>query len=181
MRRFSGFLLLFLAACAAQAPVAAAPERVSTVALTTGNDVGIEASVRSRPEPRTDNVLLPLDSAWAALPGAYAAVGLTGGGVIDEAARQFGVAPTTLPRRLDNTPLSRFVDCGSTRLIPNADSYAVRLQVTTRLVAEGTGITRLQTFVEGTARPREMSGNPVQCTSTGELERRIARQLHRAP
>jgi hypothetical protein len=126
-------------------------------------------------------VLLSLDSAWAALPGAYAAVGLTGGGVIDEAARQFGMAPTTLPRRLDNSPLSRFVDCGSTRLIPNADTYAVRLQVSTQLVAEVTGVTRVQTVVEGTARPREMSGNPVLCSSTGELERRIARQLQRAP
>ncbi|HEX8320973.1 hypothetical protein [Longimicrobium sp.] len=181
MTRSSGFLLLFLAGCAAQAPTPRGPERVSTVALTTANDGMVEASVRSRAEPRTANVLLPLDSAWAALPGAYAAVGLTGAGVIDEAARQFGVAPTTLPRRLDNSPLSRFVDCGSTRLIPNADTYAVRLQVTTQLVAEGAAITRVQTLVEGTARSREMSGNPVLCTSTGELERRIARQLQRAP
>lgn len=181
MTRCSCFLLLLLAACAAQAPTPSGPERVSTVALMTGNDGGIEASVRSRPEPRTANVLLPLDSAWAALPGAYATLGLTGASVIDEAARQFGVGPIPLPRRLNDTPLSRFVDCGSTRFIPNADSYAVRLQVSTQLVAEGTAITRVQTLVEGTARPREMSGNPVLCTSTGELERRIARQLQRAP
>jgi hypothetical protein len=180
MTRFSGFLLLFLAGCAAQAPTPRGPERVSTVALTTANDGLVEASVRSRAEPRTANVLLPLESAWAALPGAYAALGLTGAGVIDEAARQFGVAPTTLPRRLNDTPLSRFVDCGSTRLLPNADSYAVRLQVSTQLAAEGTAVTRVQTLVEGTARPREMSGNPVLCTSTGELERRIARHLQRA-
>jgi hypothetical protein len=49
--------------------------------------------------------------------------------------------------------------------------------VTNQLVAEGTGVTRVQTLVEGTARPREMSSNPVLCTSTGELERRIAQQL----
>jgi len=181
MTRFSAFLLFFLAGCAAQAPTSGGSERVSTVALTTSEDAGIETSVRSRPEPRTANVLLPLDSAWAALPGAYAAVGLTGGGVMDEAARRFGVGPTTLPRRLNDTPLSRFVDCGSTRFIPNADTYAVRLQVSTQLVADETGVTRVQTLVEGTARPREMSSNPVLCTSTGELERRIARHLHRAP
>ncbi|CAA9295501.1 MAG: hypothetical protein AVDCRST_MAG89-105 [uncultured Gemmatimonadetes bacterium] len=181
MTRSSCFLLLFLAACATQSPGDRAPERVSTVALTTGNNAVIEASVRSRPEPRTALVLLPLESAWAALPGVYAAMGLTGGGVMDEAARQFGMPPTTLPRRLNDTPLSRFVDCGSTRLIPNADTYAVRLQVSTQLVAEGTALTRVQTLVEGTARPREMSGNPVLCTSTGELERRIVRQLQRAP
>jgi hypothetical protein len=181
MMRFSGFLVLLLAACATRAPGAAAPERVSTVALTTANDGRIEASVRSRPEPRTANVLLPLERAWAALPDAYAALGLTGAAVIDEAGRQFGMGLVTLPRRLNDTPLSRFVDCGSAQFIPNADSYAVRLQVTTQLVAEGTAVTRVQTLVEGTARPREMSGNPVRCTSTGELERRIARQLQRAP
>lgn len=181
MPRSSCFLLFFLAACATQVPVAGAPERVSTVSLTTGNDGLLEASVRSRAEPRIANVLLPLESAWAALPNAYAAVGLTGAAVVDEATRQFGVGPVTLPRRLNDAPLSRFVDCGSSRFVPNADSYAVRLQVTTQLVAEGAGVTRLLTVVEGAARSREMSGNPVLCTSTGELERRIAQQLQRAP
>lgn len=179
MTRSSCLLLLVLSACGTQVPVAAAPERVSTVAMTTGNDGLLEASVRSRAEARIANVLLPLESAWAALPSAYAAVGLTGAGVMDEASRQFGVAPTTLPRRLNDMPLSRFVDCGSSRFVPNADSYAVRLQVITQLIAEGTGATRVQTVVEGTARSREMSGNPVLCTSTGELERRIAQQLQR--
>ena len=179
MTRFSGFLVLFLAGCAAPALTPGGPERVSTVAVTTGNDGGLEASIRSRAEPRTAVVLVPLDSAWAALPAAYAALGLTDAAVIDQAARQFGAGPTTLPRRLNDTPLSRFVNCGSTRFMPNADSYAVRLQVSTQLVAEGTAVTSVQTLVEGTARPREMSGNPVQCTSTGELERRIAQQLQR--
>ncbi|HEY0021788.1 MAG TPA: hypothetical protein VGB24_02730 [Longimicrobium sp.] len=184
MTRSSGFLLLLLAGCAAQAPTPAGPERVSTVALPPTPDGMIEAgtlAVRTRVEPRVANVLLPLDSAWAALPDVYAALGLTGAGVMDEAARQFGVGPVVLPRRLNNTPLSRFVDCGSTQFMANADSYAVRLQVSTQLVAEGTAATRVLTVVEGTARSREMSGNPVTCTSTGELERRIARQLHRAP
>jgi hypothetical protein len=181
MTRSSGFFLFVLAGCASQAPTPRGPERVSTVALTTANDAVVEASVRSRVEPRTANVLLPLDSAWAALPAAYAALGLTEASVVDQATRQYGIAPTTLPRRLNDTPLSRFVDCGSTRFIPNADSYAVRLQVTTQLVAETPSVTRVQTLVAGTARTREMSGNPVQCTSTGELERRISQQLQRAP
>jgi hypothetical protein len=180
MTRSSLLPLLFLAACAAQAPTPAAPERVSTVTMTTANDGLIEASVRSRVEPRTATVLAPLENAWAALPAAYAAVGLTGAGALDADRHIFGVGPVVLPRRLNNVPLSRFVDCGATQFVPNADSYAVRLQIVTRLTAEAAGVTRASTTVDGTARSREMSGNAITCTSTGELERRIAQALQPA-
>ncbi|HZG44565.1 MAG TPA: hypothetical protein VEY93_16555 [Longimicrobium sp.] len=178
MTRASLLPLFFLAACAVQDPpvTTTGAQRVNTVMVTT-NDGAHVANVTSRVQASDNLVTLSLANAWAALPGAYAAVGLTGGAIVNEAEHMFGMGPVVLPRRLGNTPLSRFVDCGSTQFIPNADSYAVRLQVNTQLMSEGTAATRVLTVVEGTARSREMSGNPVTCTTTGELERRIARQL----
>jgi hypothetical protein len=183
MTRSSFLPLLFLCACA---PVQDPPvsttgaQRVNTVMVTT-NDGAHVANVTSRVQASNNLVTLPLENAWAALPDAYTAVGLTGGAIVNQAERMFGMGPAVLPRRLGNSPLSRFVDCGSTQFVPNADSYAVRLQVTTQLMAEGTAATRVMTVVEGTARSREMSGNPVSCTTTGELERRIARHLQGTP
>jgi hypothetical protein len=90
---------------------------------------------------------------------------------------RFAVPRTDVIRALNGVRLSRYLDCGATVSVPNADSYAVTLQATTRLAPVTDATTRVETLVQATARPRDTAGNRVTCTSTGVLERQIAAHL----
>ena len=72
--------------------------------------------------------------------------------------------------------MSEWIYCGRnvTTGRPHADTYDVNISVRTVLSEqegrEGTGVT---TWVEGSARSRGASGDPVNCTTSGDLEARI--------
>ncbi|HZG44566.1 MAG TPA: hypothetical protein VEY93_16560 [Longimicrobium sp.] len=181
MARSAILPLVLLCACAPRASsVPVGPERMSTVIIETPGGSHEVRMVAARPHTHSSVALVPVEQAWAALPGVYEGLGLAGAGVIDEGQRRFGAGPATLPRRLNGELLSRFLDCGSTVSMPNADGYAVTLTIVTQLSAEGPG-TRVQTVLEATARPRETAGNLVTCTSRGRLERLISSRLQPAP
>src|SRR5688572_27339217 len=67
---------------------------------------------------------------WAALPRAYAAVGLTVNAV-DTVTRSVGFAGT-LRTKIGDTPMSKFFDCGS-QLGPNADRYDIHLFIASQV------------------------------------------------
>ena len=75
--------------------------------------------------------------------------------------------------RMGRTALSRYIDCGSTQIGNNADSYDVYMTVTTRLVANGKEASTLATTVEASAKPLSFNQEYGRCSSRGELERRI--------
>jgi hypothetical protein len=153
---------------------------MSTVIIETPEGSAEVRMVAARPHTHSSVVLVPVEQAWAALPGVYEGLGLAGAGIVDEGQRRFGMAPATLPRRVNGERLARFLDCGYTVSIPNADTYAVTLAIVTQLNGETTDATRVQTVLEATARPRDTAGNQVTCTSTGHLERLIASRLQLA-
>ncbi|HEV2146892.1 MAG TPA: hypothetical protein VGR37_05800 [Longimicrobiaceae bacterium] len=173
MLRSLAFAVLALSACAPASPELSPGTRDSTLLVNDGT-VNIRTSERSV----AVDVPLAAEQAWAALPAAYEALGLRGGGPAGE--RLFGVPRMEASRALNGVRLSRYLDCGATVSVPNADSYAVTLQVSTRLTPVTGSSTRVETLVQGTARPRDTSGNPVACTSTGALERQIAEKLRPA-
>jgi hypothetical protein len=117
-------------------------------------------------------VAVPADEAFAALPAVYAELGL-GGAVADPAGRVYGRESFVVRRRLAGVPLSRYLDCGTRMGIPNADAYAVRLAVATRVEPNGPGA-NLRTEIQATAQDSGRSDPPVRCGTTTELERRIA-------
>ncbi len=115
----------------------------------------------------------PLDSVWLALPRAYELLGIPDAGV--DAERTVFGNPGYRPRRIEGERLSKYVDCGTgTTAVPNADQYVVTLSVLTRLTPGEGGGTMVVTTVEGTGKPRAVSGNPVYCQSIGTLEARVA-------
>jgi hypothetical protein len=181
MARSAILPLVLLCACAPQAPqVPVGPERMSTVIIETPEGSAEVRMMATRPHTHSSVVLVPVEQAWSALPGVYQGLGLPGSGIVDEAQRRFGAGPATLSRRLNDERLSRFLDCGYTVSIPNADAYAVTLTMVTQLNAEGPSATRVQTVLEATARPRDTAGNQVTCTSNGHLERLISSRLQPA-
>jgi hypothetical protein len=181
MARSAILPLVLLCACAPPArQVPVAPASMSTVTIETPGGSAEVRMVAARPHTHSSVLLVPVEQVWATLPAVYEGLGLSGAGVIDQSQRRFGMGPATLPRRLNGERPSRFLDCGATVSLPNADAYAVTVTVVTQLSAEGPG-TRAQTVVEATARPRDTAGNQVTCTTTGHLERLIASRLQPAP
>lgn len=181
MRRATILPLLLLGACASQTTtVPVGPERTTTVTIEMDNSTRELRLTPTRPATHSAIAVVPLERAWQALPEVYAALGLSGAGVISQEQRRFGAGPLTLPRRVNGERVSKFLDCGATVSIPNADAYAVTVQVVTQLAGEGEAGTRVQTVMEAAARPRDTAGNTVDCTSTGALERLIAERLQAA-
>jgi hypothetical protein len=76
--------------------------------------------------------------------------------------------------RMGKTALSRYIDCGSTQIGNNADSYDVFMTVTSKLVPNGKDAATLSTTVEASAKPLSFNQEYGHCSSRGELERRIA-------
>jgi hypothetical protein len=122
------------------------------------------------------DVPLPAERAWTLLPMAYEALGLPLS-TVDSRQRLLAASNVRAQGRLGGTWVSRYVECGvSTSGLPNADSYVVLLDVQTQLVPSGDGARAgLSSAVRATARPSSTASNaPINCVSTGTLERRIA-------
>lgn len=116
-------------------------------------------------------------AAWEALPKAYADLGIPVQEV-SEASRVLGNSRLVVSRRLGETPLSQYLECGSGVTGPFADRYRVELLIRTSVVPADGGTARVDTYVEASARNPEGSSNTgVACASTQRLERKIAERV----
>lgn len=123
-----------------------------------------------------DLLLMDVKSAWAALPQAYASLGLTPT-VVDTASRILGVQGLVIHKPLAGERLSRLLDCGVDVTGPNADYYEVRLTVMSGVRAAEDGSSTVTTRVSAYAQANGQSSN-VRCGSTGRLEERIAAAMN---
>lgn len=165
-------LVLLLAGCASSLASSPGPRQVSTVTIEDRSLGPVEASGEGR--FTGGGVAVPVAQARAALPAVYGALGLRGGGPTEGGWAAPRVQAT---RALAGVRLSRYLDCGSTVSMANADHYAVTLHVATRLSETTPGATLAETRVQATAKPIGTSGETVACSSTGQLEREIVRRL----
>jgi hypothetical protein len=135
------------------------------VTFTTSRDVVSEA-VQATPE-----------AAWEALPKAYADLGIPVQEV-SESSHVLGNSHFVVSRRLGETPLSQYLECGSGLTGPFADRYRVEMLVRTSVVPAEAGAARVDTYVAASARNPEGSSNTgVACASTQRLEREIAERV----
>ena len=147
-----------LAGCPAQLPVevtAFAGSRKYTIDVDT---VGV-----------TTPVSVSADSAWSRLPEVYASLGLP----LDERdakAKRMGTCWKRVRGRLGGSQVSRYLDCGELRQMPNADAYDVDILVLTAVRQEG-GSAGIATIVLGWA--NAPGGGRQWCQSRGALEKRI--------
>lgn len=168
-------LVLLLAGCAASLTSSPGPRQVSTVIIEDPSGPTGSLAVSGAPRFMGGGVAVPVAQARAALPAVYQGLGLAGGGPTAEGG--YAAPRVQATRALAGVRLSRYLDCGSTVSMANADHYAVTLQVATRLSETTPGATLAETMVQATARPIGTSGEAVACTSTGQLEREIVRRL----
>lgn len=174
-------LVALLAACASSGQgVDAAPtiqpglDRQATTVSGGGSGSVDQVNLFRDRTAREITIAVPHEDAYLALPAAYQALGIEVQ-TRSDASRALGNERLILRRRLGKTPLSSYIRCGSSGMTgDNADSYEVTMLVTTQALPGEVGRTRLATRVEATARPMGVSGSPVDCASTGKLERAIA-------
>lgn len=177
MRILRLFAAALLAACSSAGnPPDAAPTPSQTVRVSgqPGLAQGVNSSLRmtGANDVAADTVDAPLDSVWRALPEVYRALAIPTN-LLDTDLRQLGTSGTKVYRRLGQTPLRRYLDCGNTQLGPNADSYEIVLAATTSLRKLDTASTIVTTVVEATGRPMQFATGETVCRTRGDLERQI--------
>lgn len=109
-------------------------------------------------------------AAWSVLADVFVALGIEAS-TADRRSMAMG-NERFIGRRIDGRPLSDFVDCGTYFGRPRADQYEVTMQVLVRLTPASDG-TRVETALDAYARPRDVAGNALHCTSRGTLERKF--------
>lgn len=107
---------------------------------------------------------------WAVLPDAFRTLEIEAP-FQNTASFQFG-NPEFTPRRIEGRRLSRYLSCGTVAAGARADRYEVTMRFIVDLDGSADG-TRLETLLDAYARPRDVSGNAVRCTSQGSLEQRL--------
>jgi hypothetical protein len=173
MRTAALLSIVVVAGCASSATTPAASVEEQTVRVS-GSTSTTQIHTTATTRPQSTNLDMSLEAVWRVLPAAYASVGIDVAHT-DRAARVIGNPGFRARRRLADTPISRFLDCGNAQGGPSADSYEIHFSVLTDLQAESPERTIVTTLVEAVARPINFSGEPVRCLSKGELETRIAR------
>jgi hypothetical protein len=173
MRRFAVVSAVLLSACASSQRPASAPVPDQTLRIPTNNaSGGSTITIAQAESPSQRTIAAPAAQIWNALPKVYETLGLP---ITDRnnETRSLGTTSFKVRRRLGNTPLSRYLDCGSTQGSPSADTYDVLLSVTTQLLPTSTDTTAVSTTVSAMARPVFVSGEYVNCGSTRALEKRF--------
>ncbi|HEX5725691.1 MAG TPA: hypothetical protein VFX98_09525 [Longimicrobiaceae bacterium] len=180
--------LLALAACG-PATTGTTPQRsTTTISLPASGSQGVGAtgtalgtgttSITSYNEvgPVLTRLQASPDEVWRILPVVYQVARIPLG-TLDTSERLLGNRKLTVTRQLNGEPLSRIVNCGTSGMGSNvADTYRVVLYVESRVRAVEGGAS-LETTVQGQATQPAVSSPPVQCYSTGQLERMIAREV----
>lgn len=181
----SASLAAALAACATAGTPAASRESgdneqkrtttyVTTV-LSSGQTVTVPVTTYSEVGGRTMEVDAAPQAVFQVLGDAYRDVGIEVK-TIDAPKMTAGNTQVQARRRLGNSSISAYLDCGQTGLSgPAADVYPVRMSVLSTVVPSGT-TSRLSTVVQAVFATAEQSGT-TPCTSTGTLEATIARAV----
>lgn len=178
MRQYLGVAAVVLAACggtgAAPPGATAEPRHVS---ITRGAATG-GLRTTSSGGAKVDTIWASFDRVWKALPGVYGLLDIPIAN-FDAEKNLIGNEDLKLYRRLGKVSLTKLIDCGTTQIGPNADSYEVRLSVLTTIQRSktDTSLTTIATRVDAMAKPVAFAGEYRQCTSKAALEEQLLKTL----
>ncbi|MDE2974764.1 MAG: hypothetical protein OXU64_08615 [Gemmatimonadota bacterium] len=123
---------------------------------------------------------LPVERAlaWGVLPGVYQQLGIP---VANSNPQSFQVGNLGFEvQRVDGKRMNHFLDCGTSRGGPIANSHQVTLVVLTKLGEVSEERTEVSSVVDGSAVHRSTAGYPVACRSRETLEELIADRVAEA-
>ena len=164
---------LSLIACVTSNGVVGSPTTSETVRV--GGGAGGTMTAEIHPTVNAIGGVVPftMDRAWGAVRTAYDSLSLPVA-TLDPATHTIASPTLRLRRRLGETALSKYINCGNTQGGQSADSYEIQLAIQTVLQAADAGTTRVLSTVTAEGRPITLAGEYTHCTSTGNLERRVA-------
>jgi hypothetical protein len=181
MRACTMAVLVALSACASSgAPSTSNAPITETVRITGAGNTNL--TLTSNAGVQVSKIEAAPEKVWLALPAAYAKVGIPITEV-DTIHQRIANSGLKLRRQLNGTSLSRFIECGSTQIGDNADSYDVFLTVSSTVKTDpSSGTATLETLFESQAKPVSFSREYARCSTKGLLEQRIVEavkaQLH---
>ena len=160
--------VLALAGCASSS---ALPDH-SDVRTIEVQGVAGKLATRSSSSAITSSVTVPLEQVWRMLPALFDSLGVPVA-LIEPAKHLIGNEGFKLRQRLGKVTLSRYMDCGTTQIGPNADSYDVYLTVLVQLQPGANGTTSIATSFESLARPIAFAQEYSRCSTKGLFETRL--------
>ena len=120
------------------------------------------------------------DEAWAVLPGVFSEL-LIPVSVNDTRTRTIGNTGWKTRRSIGRVPAQRYLDCGSSGSMENAETYSLNLSIVTSVLPNPNGGAVVSTAIGGTAKnPITSSSAEVRCASKGDLELRIRDMVQKA-
>lgn len=173
MRGIALVSCLSFVACVTSSGAAGSPATSETVRV--GGGAGGTMTAEIHPTVNAIGAVIPftIDRTWGAVRTAYDSLSLPVAAF--DAATHTITSPTLrLRRRLGETALSKYINCGNTQGGQSADSYEIQLTAQTVLQAADARTTRVLSTVSAQGRPITLAGEYTRCTSTGNLERRVA-------
>jgi hypothetical protein len=113
-----------------------------------------------------------VDRVWKIMPAVFDSIAVPVA-LLDPQTHTIGNRGFKLRGKLGKVGLARYIDCGTTQIGPNAESYDITLTVTTTLASTAGGATAMTIDLEASARPLAFAQEPFRCETRGNLENRI--------
>jgi hypothetical protein len=173
-------LALLTSACASPGSTAggAAPTPVTVFTPNSGTASGATGmQIVAGATGQSASIGASREAVWARLPAAYESLGLPVS-VKDDARFRIGNDQLKVRRAINGVQMRSIVDCGSDLNGEKADTYDIKLTIETT-VAPGAAAdaSEITTTVSGLGRSPSFGNSEVNCSTKGELERRILRYL----
>jgi hypothetical protein len=172
-RKIELVVLFFAVGCASTSnPGANTRPRAETVTIDVPNAPSSRVVIRDDPASTTASLTVSPAQAWAAVPSAFAALGIPV--VMLDSTHRFVRGAASAYHQFQRSPVSRFLDCGSTLVGPTADTYHIQLIIESQVdsVSDAAAVVRTRVGATGSG-----SGGTVRCSTTGSLERLVNDQV----
>ena len=129
--------------------------------------------INSSAEVVTKTVAIPIDRVWRVLPAVFDSLGIP---ITRLEAPTHTIANEGAKGRLrlKGVAFSTYIECGTTQIGPNADSYDIFYTVTTQVKSTGPNSSTISTVFDAAAKPVSFSQEYNRCSSKGTLEAKIA-------
>lgn len=169
MRRIILAVLTVSMACAGTPPTPGAqPERETHVVVPgTGSFNMVAASGVS-----SHQYAMTVDQVWKVLPAVLDSIAVPVD-VLEPQQHLIGNRGFHLRGKLGKVPLGRYIDCGTTQIGPNAESYDITLTLTLSVAQTSGNAAAMSVDLEASAKPLAFAQEPFRCSTKGNLERRV--------
>ena len=168
------------AGTSAPTPSSAPPPTVNTTRVVTGTGATLQMNTMNIDLDVKLFVTGTPDEAWAVLPGVYSEL-LIPVSVNDPRTKTIGNTGWKTRRTIGRIPAQRYLECGSSGTMQNAETYSLNLSIVTSVLPNPNGGAVISTAITGTAKnPITSSSAEVRCSSKSELELRIRDMVQKA-